>query len=136
MIAVDTNVLVYAVDSVDQAKSQKAVGLLRVLESTPTMLLWQVACEFGAVMHPWRLSGKAHVDAQRLTDAWSAIFPLAVPSSVALRAGWRLARDLKMSDWDGMLIGACTEAGVETLYTEDLQGSPVLDGVSLVNPFA
>jgi predicted nucleic acid-binding protein len=34
-----------------------------------------------------------------------------------------------------MLLGACAEAGVETLYTEDM-GAPVdIDGISLINPF-
>ena len=136
MIAVDTNVLVYAVDSHDPAKGEQAVRLLRRLESESTVLLRQVACEFGAVMHPWRVAGRADVDAERVIDGWAGIFPLVVPTPAALRTGWRLARDLKMSDWDAMLVGACSEAGVETLYTEDMQSSPVIDGVSIVNPFA
>lgn len=35
-----------------------------------------------------------------------------------------------------MLLAACIDAGVDTLYTEDLSHGVVYDGVSVNNPFA
>jgi predicted nucleic acid-binding protein len=35
-----------------------------------------------------------------------------------------------------MLIGACKEAKVDTLYTEDMGAPVVIDGLVLLNPFA
>ena len=136
MIAIDTNVLVYAVDADEPVKGDMAVNLLRTLESQHTVLLWQVSCEFGAVLHRNRTRGKIDVDAQKSIDAWSSIFPIVLPTERSLRTGWRLARDLKISYWDAMLIGACVDAGVNTLYTEDTQSAPIIDGVRLINPFA
>ena len=44
MTALDTNVLVYACDTADPAKQQRA---LQIIEDTRDgVLLWQVACEF------------------------------------------------------------------------------------------
>ncbi len=40
-----------------------------------------------------------------------------------------------ISYWDSLLIAACIEAGVETLYTEDLSAGMVYDGVHVLNPF-
>jgi predicted nucleic acid-binding protein len=37
--------------------------------------------------------------------------------------------------WDAMIIGACIDSGVETLYSEDLPGRVVGPKLRLVNPF-
>jgi len=35
-----------------------------------------------------------------------------------------------------MLLAACKEAGVTTLYSEDMHSGTNYDGLSIVNPFA
>jgi len=35
-----------------------------------------------------------------------------------------------------MVLGACLEANVDTLYTEDMGAPTSYDGVQLINPFA
>ena len=35
-----------------------------------------------------------------------------------------------------MLLAACKEAGVTTLYSEDMDAATDYDGLSVVNPFA
>ena len=44
MIAVDTNVLIYACDQADPRRQKLALDL--VTSSSDGILLWQVACEF------------------------------------------------------------------------------------------
>jgi predicted nucleic acid-binding protein len=39
-----------------------------------------------------------------------------------------------LSHWDFMIIAACLESSVQTLYTEDL-GYSTIDGLKIVNPF-
>ena len=34
-----------------------------------------------------------------------------------------------------MILAACVEVGVKTLYSEDVPGFPVLDTLRVVNPF-
>ena len=46
-----------------------------------------------------------------------------------------LAARYSLSHWDSMLLGACLEANIETLYTEDMGAPTSYDNVRLVNPF-
>lgn len=135
MIAVDTNVLVYAVDANEPEKGQRATALLKEIESQSPVLLWQVVCEFGAAMVRRRSRSEIKVGIPEMLEAWLGIYPLAMPSKQVVHTGWRLMGAHQMSYWDAMLLAACVEAGVTRLYTEDMQGKPVVEGVELVNPF-
>jgi predicted nucleic acid-binding protein len=44
MIALDTNVLIYACDRADPARQEIALDLIS--NTTDAVILWQVACEF------------------------------------------------------------------------------------------
>lgn len=41
----------------------------------------------------------------------------------------------QLSHWDSLLLAACLEAGVDTLYSEDMQHGHDYDGVTVINPF-
>lgn len=41
-----------------------------------------------------------------------------------------------VSHGDSMLIAACVEAGVDRLYSEDLDDGMTYDSVTIANPFA
>jgi predicted nucleic acid-binding protein len=41
-----------------------------------------------------------------------------------------------LSHWDTLLLAACKQASVTTLYSEDLTAGMNYDGVTIVNPFA
>lgn len=136
MIAVDTNILVYAVDANEPIKGPKAIELLRGLQSQQTVLLWQVVCEFGAAITRRRIAAEPPRGTPAVVSAWLDIFPLAVPSRAIVEIAWRLMSTHQLSYWDSMLLAACIDAGVSHLYTEDLQGRPNIEGVQLINPFA
>ncbi len=65
-----------------------------------------------------------------------ALFPLILPTpgvlerarALHLREGW--------SFWDATLVGACIEAGVARLYTEDLPARAKIESLEIVSPFA
>jgi predicted nucleic acid-binding protein len=41
-----------------------------------------------------------------------------------------------LSFWDAMIVAACVEGGVRTLYSEDFDASTsALTGVTVINPF-
>ena len=46
-----------------------------------------------------------------------------------------ITRRFSLSHWDGLLVAACAEAGVDTLYSEDMDDGAEYDGVTVVNPF-
>jgi predicted nucleic acid-binding protein len=139
MNAVDTNVLVYYHDQHEPVKQAKAIALLAKLrgETTPTALLWQVLAEFVNQMRSWQDKGRITRPtligyAARLR---STIPCLVTPTANALDAALDLTGRFSLSHWDSMILGACKEAGVTTLYTEDMGAPTSYDGLQLINPF-
>jgi predicted nucleic acid-binding protein len=39
-----------------------------------------------------------------------------------------------LSSWDSLLVAACLEAGVDSLYSENFSGYREIDGLKIVNP--
>ncbi len=139
MNAVDTNVLVYFLDANEPAKQAKAQDLYSRLSQPPvnTVLLWQVAGEWLNRLRKWEAAKRiSDADVESYLRDLLAVFPLVVPSSQALGQYFGLFNRYSLSHWDAMLLAACKEAGVTTLYSEDLQAGASYDGVTVVNPFA
>jgi predicted nucleic acid-binding protein len=138
MNAVDTNVFVYFFDDEEPAKQAQATELLDRLVQPPseTVLLWQVAGESLSCLRRWESAGKrsdADVDAD-IRDIL-AMFPLAFPTKEVIFRALNLHSRYSLSHWDSMLVAACIEAGVDTLYSEDLDDGATYDSVEIVNPF-
>ena len=64
-----------------------------------------------------------------------ALFPSVLPQATMLDRYFRLFSKYSLSHWDAMLLAACKEAGVTTLYSEDMQAGMNYDGVTIINPF-
>lgn len=138
MNAVDTNVFVYALDRYEPIKRPKARRLLRQLHvgKTPTILLWQVASEFLARLRTWQLQRQLSANLVELyLRHYMHFFPLSLPTAGVLSRSLVLSKRFSLSHWDSMLLGACQEAGVTTLYTEDMGAPQTIDTIQLVNPF-
>lgn len=138
MNAVDTNVLVYFVDEDEPDKRAKAMALLDDLakEDVETVLLWQVGAEFLNCLRRWenenRISRREVLEHfQRMESTFRCIPP--APS--VMRKSLDLSSRYSLSHWDGMLLAACIEAGVRTLYSEDLASGVDYDTVTVINPF-
>lgn len=135
MNAIDTDILVYAVSSDEVVKGPAAMALLDGRSSADTVLLWQVACEFGATLAKLQATGRAGPEAFAALAACRARFALVMPAPAVLDAGLRIRRDHGVSYWDALLLAACVDAGVDRLYSEDIQSRPIIEGVEVVNPF-
>jgi predicted nucleic acid-binding protein len=138
MNAVDTNVLVYALDADEPEKQRKAAELLDELIKTPaeTVLLWQVASEFLSCLRKWAYGGRiAAADVEANFVNVLDMFPISLPTRGVFTACFALSSRFSLSHWDSMLLSACIEAGVDTLYTEDLDANTTYDSVYLINPF-
>jgi predicted nucleic acid-binding protein len=121
MNAIDTNVLVYSFDTDDPVRQQKAIELIDKLSENPddTVLPWQVIVESLACFRRWvdrgRLSA-SDVD-QHMADV-SILFPVAMPSINMIPISLGLSSRHSLSHWDSLLIAACIEANVDTLYSK------------------
>lgn len=138
MNAVDTNVLVYAADSAEPDKQEQAVSLLSRLGNDPdqTVLLWQVAVECLACLRRWETRGRiTREDTLAFLGKLESMFECVFPSQDTLTRSLALSSRYSLSHWDSLLIAACIEAGVTTLYSEDLDPGMTYDTVTVVNPF-
>ena len=137
MNAIDTNIFLYSLDRHEPAKQIKAQQLLNQLRFSPhsTFLLWKVLGELVGQLRRWRNQGKL-ADAEFLQhlQILRNPFPLLLPTVGTLDRAIDLADRFSLSHWDSMLLGACQDAGLTTLYTEDMGASRTIDGIQLINP--
>ena len=133
MIALDTNVLIYACDKADLKRQKMALDLIS--SASDGVLRWQVACEFVAASRKLRSQGFTMVDAwDRLAD-YMGIFPLILPAAGALERARILHAEEGWSFWDAMILASCLECGVTRLNSEDVPGRVVREPLEIVNPF-
>jgi predicted nucleic acid-binding protein len=138
MNGVDTNVFIYRLDRNDPVKQAKARDLLRQLASNaePTVVPWQVLGEVVRQLRYWQDQSQLTRGALlRYVAAFRRLFPVAMPTVSVLDRALELTGKYSLSHWDSMLLGACLEAGIDTLYTENMGAPTTYDGVRLVNPF-
>ena len=135
MNAIDTNIWIDRHDPRDPQKQRLADQLITTVR--PQVLLWQVGCEFIAASRKLTVSGFTE------DQAWAALADMqSIASQVALPDVrlWAKAQVLQrlhgLSFWDALFVAACILGGVQTLYTENMGAPRMIDGLSLVNPFA
>ena len=133
MTAHDTNVLIYACDYSDPVRQQKALNLIE--SSTDGVLLWQVACEFVAASRKLKTQGFGTDQAWNRLAEFLDLFPLVLPTAATLSRAEALTRKHGVAFWDAMILGACLEAGVDTLYSEDVPGLTTIGSLRVSNPF-
>ena len=139
MNAIDTNVYVYTLDADEPVKQRKAVELLDQLALTPaeTVILWQVAGEFLAQLRRFEAKGLLTATAVEAGfQRFRATFALRLPTEGIFQTSFHIRSRFSVSHWDSMLLAACQEAGVTTLYSEDMAAGMNYYGVVIVNPFA
>lgn len=138
MNAIDTNVLIYALDADVPVKQQQAIELIDRLRSNPneTVLPWQVVTEYLAGLRRWSRLGRIAPGAVsgHLQDLLQ-IFPIALPTPEILTRSLELSATFSLSHWDSLLVAACQFAGAAELYSEDMQSGVSYGSVTIVNPF-
>lgn len=137
MNAVDTNILVYRFDLSEPAKRSIVVDMLNDLAAEGnTVLIWQTLGELANQLTYW--NHKKRIGRQEIVTFTALVrkmFPTILPTPVVLDIALDLSDRYSLSHWDSMLLGACIDAGVTTLYTEDIGAPRKIDSLELVNPF-
>jgi predicted nucleic acid-binding protein len=139
MNAVDTNVFVYALDVDEPIKQAQAQELFQrlALATGSTVLPWQVAGELLSNLRKRESSGRITAgEVEAHFRNFLAMFPLAMPNANVFSTYFDLRARFSLSHWDSMLLAACKEAGVTTLFSEDMDSGTDYDGLTIVNPFA
>ncbi len=134
-IFLDTNVLVYAIETggPHPAKSAAALALAR---RTDVCLSTQVLGEFyRAVTSPRRASPLTHEEAVAWIQLWKRhdVRSITVPHvDLALE----LAGRCQIGYYDALILAAARLADCAVVYSEDLSAGQDYGGVKVENPFA
>ena len=133
-IAVDTNVLVYALGGNDAQRQRRALDTLEALASHALQVPLQV---FGELFNVRTRKARWQKSAARATilamhDAWETT----ATSLAAFEAAMELAGDHGLGIWDATILACAAEAKCAMLLSEDLQEGFTWRDVTVVNPFA
>jgi predicted nucleic acid-binding protein len=132
-VFVDTNVLLYAVDTADEEKHRAASAWRADLWTTRRgRLSYQVLQEF-YVQAVRKSPGSADAAEAEVRDlfAWE---PVVVDASV-IEGAWSLQKRFSLSFWDALIVSAARAAECPYLLSEDLSHGQDLDGVRVMSPF-
>lgn len=133
MIAFDTNVLIYSCDRSDPFRQRRAFEFLAA--AGVGVLLWQVAVEFVAASRKLASQGFTSTDAWARLREFMDVLTIVTPSPKVFDYAQPLHEKEGISFWDRMIVAARMDCGVKTLYSEDLPGATIRNGLTVVNPF-
>lgn len=134
MNAIDTNIFVYSIDQAEPIKRPLALALIGQLDSSQTIIPWQVVCEFGAAVAKVQRRGGTALDPGQAISIVRGRFATSFPDETLLDTAMTILRDGQVSYWDALLLAACARVGVDTLYSEDMSNIVAL-GVRVISPF-
>lgn len=103
----------------------------------PVVIPWQVSVEFLACLRRWEsLQRITREQTTAYLEQFEDTYEVVMPTQGVLSLSLGLSSRYSLSHWDSLLVAACIETGVTTLFTEDLDSGAIYDSVSIVNPFA
>ena len=130
---VDSNLLLYYVDSVEGAKRARANEWLEALWLAGTgRLSWQVLHEF--YWNAVRKMRLAPVRAREIVTDLNHWRPVDTSLGLAQRA-WEWMDGAQLSYWDALILAAAERSGSRYLLSEDFQDEREYAGVKVLNPF-
>jgi predicted nucleic acid-binding protein len=130
----DTNLLVYAIDSLSGARRELAGEIIRRAVRLDCVLTLQAVSEFYAAATRKGIMPPPEAAAQAAD--WLDLFPCAAASPVAVRIALADAAAGRAAYWDALLVATAAEAGCSLILTEDMADGGTLAGVAIHNPFA
>ncbi len=134
MIALDTNILIYAEDASNaKDRHKQAIALMDALAPLGAVISFQVLGEF---LNVCRTKGMlaleiAATKASLYADAFGE-----VPTTIDdLTNGALLSAQHHLRFFDALIIALARRAGATVLRSEDIHDGLVIDGLTIVNPF-
>ena len=129
-IAVDTNVLVYIIDSNESKKSE--IAKLILIESP--VISTQVVSEFINVAR--RKINKPKQEVLNKCSEWLSFGDLFCVKMKTIKKSTELIAKYDFQIFDSIIVASALEAGCNILYSEDLQHKLVVENrLTVLNPF-
>lgn len=135
-VFVDTNVLIYAHDVGAGERHRVAADLVkRLWEKRTGVLSTQVLQELWVNVRRKAARPVPRGEALELVKDYRR-WEVVVNSAESVVEAIGLEERYDLSFWDALIVQAAQTAGVETLYSEDLNAGQVYGSVQVVDPFA
>ncbi len=131
--ALDSNILVYAIDSETLEKHSVARRIVERSFLSDSVLVTQTLCEFLNVVirkYPDRLS-----EAQVAAELWAELWPAAESTRRDAITAVAYATRYRLQYWDSFILAVARSSGAEILLSEDMQDGLILDGITVIDPF-
>ncbi len=133
---VDSNVLVYARDSSDPDKQERASLWIEALATAGAgRVSYQVLVEAYAALTRPHKTNMDRVAARTYVANFRHWRPLAMDLGT-VAAAWHLQDRFGFNWWDCLIVAAARLSECDYLLTEDLQHGQDLDGLVVIDPFA
>lgn len=135
LVFVDSNVLVYCLDTTEADKQLQAAEWMEHLWSSRCgRLSFQVLQEFYVNVTRKVRAPVEPDDARQVVRSLLAWQPLSIGAG-EIEAAWAIQDRNSVSCWDALIVAAAGSLDCRYLLTEDLQHEQVLGGVRVVDPF-
>jgi len=133
---VDTNVLVYLFDRDSPHKRTIARNIFKNEGLSGNLILsTQVLQEF-YVSVTRKLATPLNAEAAYRATLHLSFLPLVIIESSLVLSAIRRSRQFSLSFWDALIVQSALQAGVERLWSEDMQDGQVIEDLRIENPFA
>ena len=133
-VFLDTNVLVYAIESCGPDPDKTSVAQL-LTRRDDVILSTQVLGEFYRVVtSPRRLVSLNHEEAVAWVQLWSRHDVRGISIS-HVDLALEIVGRYRINYYDALIVAAARLANCETVYSEDLNAGQDYGGVKVVNPF-
>ena len=129
----DTNVLVYAVDSTPGHSKKRAVAI-ELIQKADFGLSAQVMQEFYVTVTKKFQRPLSSEKAIEFLDSLNA-FPIIPTDYTLINEGIRNSIEYQISYWDGAILAAAERLKAPVLYSEDLSHGQLYGHIKVVNPF-
>lgn len=131
---VDTNILVYAHDSTQGAKHERARALLqRLWESGDGVLSTQVLQEFCINLRRKSARPPSVEETRKLVEDYST-WDIVVNTAESVLQALDIESRYQVSFWDALIVQAATSSEATIIYSEDMADGQTYGAVRVVNP--
>ena len=129
----DTNILIYAIDSTAGNKHQQAIDIVKKAVFQDCVLTLQVLGEF---YFATTRKGKMPIElAEQQVNNWQMLFPVVAATPECINDAMTLTRQHLLSFWDALLLVTAKNNEVTHILSEDFQDGIILEEVTVINPF-
>ena len=132
-VFVDTNIWVYAVDTADPTKRQRALEAVAPAPGRDLVVSTQVLTEFYAVVTRKLAVPVPPDDAEAMVRQLMALPVVAIDASLVVSA-IAGSREWQISIWDALIVRAAEIAGCRRVLSEDLADGRTYGSVIVENP--